>query len=117
MVGQINTLQVADMLPSKTIPEVSNKKGHRRILNPKIKTKPTAAPPSKKARTFSVEVEEIEDEDSPRRTAARNASISPTSSFEIPDPKKASFDLIRILMLVKKRLHLARMRADTALGR
>src|SRR5277367_3929377 len=104
MVRRINTLQVADMLPSKTIPEVSNKKGHRRILNPKIKTKPTAAPPSKKARSCSIEVEEIEDEDSPRRTISlHRASLHANT--------------IRILMLVKKRLHLACMRADTALGR
>src|SRR5271155_4088211 len=93
MVRRINTLQIADMLPSKTIPEVSNKKGHTCVLKPKIKTKPTPAPPRKKARTCSVKVEEFEDNDSPRRTAARNASISPTSSFKILNPKKASFVL------------------------
>ena len=64
-----------------------------RVLKPKIKTKPMPAPPRKKARTCSVEVEEIEDEDSPHQTAARNASISPTSSFKIPNSKKASFAL------------------------
>jgi hypothetical protein len=32
------------MLPSKTIPEVSNKKGHMHVLKPKIKMKPMPAP-------------------------------------------------------------------------
>ena len=81
------------MLPSKTIPEVSNNKGHMRVLKSKIKTKPTPAPPRKKVRTCSVEVEEVKDGNSPCWTAARNASISPTSSFKIPNPKKASFAL------------------------
>jgi hypothetical protein len=81
------------MLPSKTVPEVSNKKGHTRILKPKIKMKLMPAPPRKKARTCSVEVEEIEDKDSPCWTTTRNASISPTSSFKIPNSKKARFAL------------------------
>jgi hypothetical protein len=54
--------QLADMLPSKTIPEV-NWKGQGRTLKPKAKVL-TAAPPKKKVKTHSVEVEEIEDEDS-----------------------------------------------------
>jgi hypothetical protein len=51
------------MLPSKTIPEVKNRKRH--TLKPKTKMT-TAAPPKKKARIMSgTEVEVIEDEDSP----------------------------------------------------
>ena len=85
---QTNNSQLADMLPSKTIPEVHGK-GH--TLKPKTKAKTTTAPPKKKARACSVEVEEIEDEDSPRNTAVRNATISPTSSFQIPHSTKVCY--------------------------
>ena len=81
------TSQIADMLPSKTIPEASNGKGPTCTLKPKVTAKPTA-PPMKKTRTCSIEVKEIEDEDSPRNVATRNGSISSTSSFEIPNLKK-----------------------------
>lgn len=43
-----------------------------------------------KARACSVEVEEIEDEDSARNINARNSGISPTSSFQISGTKKNS---------------------------
>ena len=50
------------MLPSNTIPEV-NQKGQGCMLKPKAKVL-MAAPPKKKVKTHSIEVEEIEDEDS-----------------------------------------------------
>jgi hypothetical protein len=68
------------MLPSKTIPAVNNRKGH--ALKPKTKAKTAAAPAKKKARTGSREVEEVEDDNSPRNITARNTTISPTGSFE-----------------------------------
>ncbi|KAF8224677.1 hypothetical protein L208DRAFT_1409843 [Tricholoma matsutake] len=95
-----------------------------------------------KARACSVEVEEIEDEDSARNINARNSGISPTSSFQILGMKKnlksagrnmkrsllqdrsaeqvfsggtPHAGTIRILMLVKKWLHLAPTRANAAL--
>jgi hypothetical protein len=52
----LKIFQLADMLPSKTIPEV-NRKGQGRTLKPKAKVL-TAAPPKKKVKTHSVEVEE-----------------------------------------------------------
>ncbi|KAI9440228.1 hypothetical protein F5148DRAFT_1293566 [Russula earlei] len=77
---EISNEEIADMLPSKTIPEVSNKKGRMHVLKPKIKMKSMPAPPKKKARTCSVEVEEIDDTDSPRWTAV--------GSFKTPNSKK-----------------------------
>jgi hypothetical protein len=74
------------MLPSKTIPET--RKGH--TLKPRTKAKLTA-PPAKKARPSSVEVEDVEDEDSPRSTTTRNATISPANSFEIPNAAKVGY--------------------------
>jgi hypothetical protein len=62
------------MLPSKTIPEV-NRKGKGRMLKPKAKVL-AAALPRKKAKMCSVEVEEVEDEDSTRNILSRNASVS-----------------------------------------
>ena len=60
---------VADMLPSKTIPEASGRKSRT-----KAKGKQAASRPSKKkARCAPVEMEEIEDEDSARNIAARKA--------------------------------------------
>ncbi|KAI9453426.1 hypothetical protein F5148DRAFT_985543 [Russula earlei] len=73
------------MLPSKIIPEVSNKKGRMHVLKPKIKTKSMPAPPRKKVGTCSVEVEEIDDTDSPCWTVA--------GSFETPNSKKVCFAL------------------------
>ena len=64
-----------------------------RTLKPKVKVTATA-PPKKKARACSVEVEEIEDEDSACNIAARNSSISLTSSFQIPDTKKVSHRVV-----------------------
>ena len=76
------------MLPSKTIPEVKNRKHH--TLKPRT-TEPTttAAPPRKKARVMSG----TEVEDSPRASggtaAATRATISPTSSFHMSYPVPA----------------------------
>ncbi|KAF8801338.1 hypothetical protein BYT27DRAFT_7115152, partial [Phlegmacium glaucopus] len=85
----VDILQIADMLPSKTVPEVNNSKKQTRAPKPKAKVM-AVAPPKKKARVRSVEVEEIEDQDSMRNIAARNSAISPTHSFHIPDTKKVS---------------------------
>lgn len=87
----ISNEEIADMLPSKTIPEVNRDNGKKptRALKPKVKVT-AAAPPKKKARARSVEVEEIEDKDSARNVAARNNGISPASSFEIPGTKGVS---------------------------
>jgi hypothetical protein len=76
------------MLPSKTIPKVHGK-GH--TLKPKTKVKATTAPPKKKARACSVEVKEIKDKGSPHKTATRNATISPTSSFQILNSMKVCY--------------------------
>jgi hypothetical protein len=92
------TSQIADMLPSKTIPEASNGKGPTRTLKPEVMAKATA-PPKKKTRTCSVEVEEIEDEDSSRNIAARNGSVSSTSSFQIPNSKKVCSVLLHMILL------------------
>jgi hypothetical protein len=94
------TLQVADMLPSKTIPKV-NRKRHTRTLKAKVKM--TMAPPNNKARARSVEVEETEDDNSSPRNittrnttnASSNVSISSTSSFQISHPKKVCSLLCR----------------------
>ena len=72
------------MLPSKTVPDVNKGKG--RMLKPKTKVKTTTTTPKKKARTYSVEVEGIEDKDS-----ARNTTISPTSSFQIANSMKVRY--------------------------
>jgi hypothetical protein len=84
------------MLPSKTIPDVKNRKRH--VLKPKTKmTAATAAPPRKKARLTSghgTEVEVIGDEDSPHTgrnsgdAAARGTNLSAASSFEVSYPVK-----------------------------
>ena len=60
------------MLPSKTIPEV-NRKGQSRTLKSKTKAS-MAAPPKKKLKTHSVEVEEVED-GSTRNLLTQNASV------------------------------------------
>jgi hypothetical protein len=59
-------------------------------LKPRTKAT-TTAPAKKKVRTCSVEVEEVEDENSSRDTAATNAAISPTSSIQIPNFRKVSY--------------------------
>jgi hypothetical protein len=86
------------MLPSKTIPDVNGKK---RMLKPKAmpdanekkrmlkpKAKATAiAPPKKKARTVcSIDIGD--EDDMHGDIAARNSSISPTSSLQALDTKK-----------------------------
>ncbi|KAF8799534.1 hypothetical protein BYT27DRAFT_7263832 [Phlegmacium glaucopus] len=66
---EISNEEIADMLPSKTVPEVNNRKKQMHAPKPKAKVM-AAAPPKKKARVRSVEVEEIEDQDSMRNIAA-----------------------------------------------
>jgi hypothetical protein len=83
-----NNSQLAEMLLSKTIPEIH---GKCHTLKLKTKAKATMAPPKKKARACSVEVKEIEDEDSPHNTAMRNATISLTSSFQILNSMKLCY--------------------------
>jgi hypothetical protein len=75
------------MLPSKTIPEVKNRKGH--ALKPKtMKTTAATAPARKKARIASGT--EVEDKQRARHSggdaAARSATISPASSFQASYP-------------------------------
>lgn len=81
------------MLPSKTIPEVNNGKNSKQTRKSRPKVAIAIAPPKKKARVCSVEVEEIEDEDSTHNITARNGGISSTSSFEIPNTKKVNYIL------------------------
>jgi hypothetical protein len=88
----IDTLQIADMLPSKTMPEVNTKKKLMHALKQKA-VKVGMVPPKKKVRASSVKVEEIEDEDSACCINARNSGISPASSFQIPDTKKVTLIL------------------------
>jgi hypothetical protein len=83
----VDASQIADMLPSKTVPDANNGKKPKRKPKPKVMA---TAPPKKKARASSVEIEEIEDEDSTHNIAARNNGISPTNSFKIPDKKKVN---------------------------
>jgi hypothetical protein len=85
----IDTLQIADMLPSKTVPEVNTKKKPMHALKQKA-VKVGMVPPKKKARASSVEVEEIEDEDSACHINVRNSSISLASSFQILDMNKVT---------------------------
>lgn len=76
------------MLPSKTMPEV-NRKGHTRV--PKAKAK----------LAHSAEIDETEDDRTPHNVTMRNASFdanvseSPTSSSQIPNPKKVRSLLCR----------------------
>ena len=87
------TPQVAEMLPSKTIPEVNNGKNLKQTCKSRPKAAMATAPPKKKVRACSVEVEEIDDEDSTHNIATRNSGISPTSSFEIPNTKMVCYIL------------------------
>jgi hypothetical protein len=82
------------MLPSKTIPDTKNRKGH--ALKPKTIAKTTAgsaaAPPKKKSKIQSGtgEVEIIEDNERTGRGGGSSAanSISPASSFQMSHPVK-----------------------------
>jgi hypothetical protein len=67
------------MLPSKTVPEV-NKKGYTRIQ--KAKAKMATAPPKKKTRPSSVQLDQAEDGVGPRNNTLSSASISPSSSLQ-----------------------------------
>jgi hypothetical protein len=70
-------LKIADILPSKTVPEVNKKKKQTRARKPTTMT--AVVPLTKRARVISDKVEErVEDED-----GAHN--ITPTSSFQISD--------------------------------
>ena len=86
------------MLPSKTIPEV-NRKGKGRMLKPKAKVL-AAALPRKKAKMCSVEVEEVEDEDSTRNILSRNASVSSITE-DVPNNKKVSARTLSVLYYSK----------------
>ena len=97
----VDTLQIADMLPAKTVPEVKNKKKQTCAL----KHKAVTVPPKKNTRVRLAEVEEIEDEKSMCNLAGNNSSISPSSSFQMLDIMEVScviilhcrgFDLIRL---------------------
>jgi len=79
------TSQIADMLPSKTIPEASNGKGPTHALKSKVTA---MAPLRKKIRTCTTEVEEIKDTDSTCNIAVWNGSNLSMSSFQIPHSKK-----------------------------
>jgi len=79
----LNQSKIADMLPSKTIPEVKNRKRH--ALKLKTKTTAATAPTSKKVKiTSGTKVNIIEDEDSPH--VGRSTIISPLSSFQASYP-------------------------------
>jgi hypothetical protein len=76
--------QLADMLPSKTIPDVSNRKGHA-LKHRTRSTAGSAARAKKKART-SINNDDIESEattPNSSNSAVRNTTISPPSSFQI----------------------------------
>ena len=74
------------MLPSKTIPEVNNRKGYALKTKTKAKTMPT--PAKKKARTPPIDVDTVKEVDANKSThnggsaTGRNATISPASSFQ-----------------------------------
>jgi len=72
------TLQIADMLPSKTIPEASNGKGPTHALKSKVTA---MAPPRKKLRTCTTEVEKIKDTESHQK---KKTYLIPTYSFLTP---------------------------------
>jgi len=74
------------MLPAKTVLEVKNKKKQTHAL----KLKAVTVSPKKKARAFSVQVREIEDEDGMCNLVGRNSGISPSSSFQMSDIMKVS---------------------------
>jgi hypothetical protein len=86
--------QLADMLLSKTIPEV-NRKGQGCTLKPKAKVL-MAAPPKKKVKTHSVEVEEIEDEDSTQNLHNWNASVLSVTG-DVSLKKKVSVTMLPAL--------------------
>jgi hypothetical protein len=76
-----STIKIADMLPSKTIPEVKNRK--HRVLKPKtVKSTSAAAAPPKKARLGSST--EVEGKESP------HTRHSGASSFQVSYPVKVN---------------------------
>ncbi|KAI0261413.1 hypothetical protein BGY98DRAFT_1104443 [Russula aff. rugulosa BPL654] len=74
---EISNEEIADMLPSKTIPELS-RKGHTRTQ--KAKGKMPAAALKKKARTHSTDGSKVDDRDGPFPNIMRDASIFSTDS-------------------------------------
>ena len=76
-------MKLADMLPSKTIPLVNNRKGH--ALKTRTKTKKLTTGPAKKKARLEARTPEVEEAeaDNTSRTATRDAHISPASSFQI----------------------------------
>ena len=96
----IDALQVADMLPSKTILEVSGK-GHTCTLKAMTKSRTITAPQTKKAKACSAGVNENKgnDEDSPcniTMLTVMNVSLSSTSSFNKLNLKKVHFLICRV---------------------
>jgi hypothetical protein len=76
-IDQLNTLQMADMLPSKTVPE-ANRKRHACPLKMKMKT--TRAHPKYKATGHSAEAEATrKDDNACMRNALSNTSVSKSS--------------------------------------
>ena len=86
----LQLVESLNTLPSKTVPEVKNKKKQTHALKLKTVSRTAAVLLKKKARACSVEVEEIENEDSACNIAVRNSGISPTSSFQMPDIKQVT---------------------------
>ncbi len=91
------------MLPSKTIPEV-HRKGQGCTLKPKAKAS-MVAPPKKKVKTRSVEVEEVEDEEGAQGLLNRNTSISSASSAMLDSSQKKKVNVAVVpALLYSKRL-------------
>ncbi|KAF8154307.1 hypothetical protein B0H34DRAFT_818876 [Crassisporium funariophilum] len=83
-VVEITNDELADMLPSKTVPAAANsKKPTTQKSSKKSNAKPTA-PPTKKACTATVE--EIKDEDSPCNIAARQPRSGGDGEAPAPQP-------------------------------
>ena len=85
-----STIKLAAMLPSKTIPDVKNRKHHALKPRPIKLTSTTAAPPRKKVRVASATEVEGEDGDGPH---AGHKPARCTASFQASFPAKVSFVL------------------------
>jgi hypothetical protein len=81
-----SAIKLAAMLPSKTIPEVKNRKHHALKPRPVKSTSTTAAPPRKKVRVASAT--EVEGEDGPH---GGHNSARCTVPFHASFPAKVSF--------------------------
>lgn len=88
-----NTIQIADMLPSKTVPDLS-RKGHIRAQKAKGKTGKTPTEPSRKrARTSYVAGNELKAGDGTRNSIVRGVSIPLTDSSTSQSQPKVCFYL------------------------